>query len=148
MTKIIEECEYRTAEQLTITEEQRNALIKTLKYLQAGKMKHTDGNLIDAFNENYQYNRKQQPKKFNLAVWMGTDLADHSCGTVCCIGGTAEALVGDKVFYNWMNNPKLSALFDPRNVTMHKVKPEQAAVALHNFLATGFPHWRDAIKAA
>jgi hypothetical protein len=151
--KIVEECKYKTAKQLTITEEQRKALIKTLKYLQADKMKHIPNtNNFTSYNEDDVYGlvRKHKPKKFNLSVWIGTDLSSaHSCGTVCCIGGTAESLVGAKIFGDdWSQNRRLSALFSPMHVTMHKVTPEQAAVALHNFLVTGWPHWKDAIKAA
>lgn len=67
--------------------------------------------------------------------------AEDDCGTVACIGGTAE-MVGDVSFSKY--TLELMKLFFPNRwllLTMSTITVEQAAQALRNYLTTGTPDW-------
>lgn len=131
---------FKTADDLRLTEPQKEALIKTLVLLETEKLQHA---LPDAtFSKQRGFTGH-----FNMAWW---DL--HSgCGTICCIGGTAE-LIGnlkpDEFDTATIGNSKLRNLFYPGfdrkdliSVAMQNITPAQAAVALRSFLTTGDARW-------
>ncbi len=123
---------FKTAKELLINDRQLEALKKTLVLLETGKIKHDSK--VDAFT----------PLSFNMANW---NLLTP-CGTVCCIGGTAE-LVGDLTLEDNFecascNNKSLEDLFYPENIggyTYDDITIEQAAHALRSYLTTGTPDW-------
>jgi hypothetical protein len=126
---------FKSAIDLDITQAQLSALIKTLVLLETGKLKHvpasSDSDRIPNFSGH-----------FNMCNWA----ANHDCGTIACIGGTAE-MVGEVSFghiYNLHNiNRKLSELFlPPFNSKMwHSITTEQAATALRSYLTIGDARW-------
>jgi len=121
--------EFKTAEQLRITEERHAALVKTLDLMEAGKIIHIDSeNLNHMTGESETYTGH-----FNMAVWNAT----QDCGTAACIGGTAE-LVGnvkfsgpdipsdlEDLFYDYSGDPTVA----------------QGAAALRNYLTHGLASW-------
>jgi hypothetical protein len=113
---------FKTADDLGLTDQHLDALIKTLALMDSGKLTHVI---------NYDY--------VNMADWS----APSECGTVCCIGGTAE-YVGNISFGEIKNtNQKLHDLFYPYVVEAgwDKITIAQAAIALRSYLTTGDARW-------
>ncbi len=75
---------FLSAEELGLFEKQRDALIKTLNYMELGLINEDD------YNED------------GLKFYMGTWVAKRECGTAGCIGGTAIMLANDHtLFYSY-----------------------------------------------
>lgn len=71
-----------------------------------------------------------------MSIWRN----HHSCGSVCCIGGSAEALVGAN--YPESKIPgELKELFFGVPGVYRDTTPKQAAVALRGYLETGITDW-------
>lgn len=126
---------FLSAEELGLSEIQRCALLKTLAHLEHGKL--DGGNWKD----------RTRPSYFDMQMWGG------ECGTVCCIGGSAEALIGSRhVFWQHRNSnapTDLYRLFYPSADPKHPAwssSPSQAAVALRGYLETGKADWNAAMK--
>jgi hypothetical protein len=124
---------FKTATDLGITENELSALITVLGMLERGELKH----VID-----YDLRKNQigpLTGHFNMLEWN----VSASCGTVCCIGGTAELIMG-REFEN--EPPELHKLFFPNiNSTYRNITVEQAAIALRSYLTTGNSNWRKAV---
>lgn len=130
------EGKFLDAETLGLTEKQRCGLVKTLAWLEAGKLDHEN----------------EKTAGFDMGRWGG------SCGSVCCIGGTAEVLgetnfhisIADigkehvRLFYPGSTNDPLSFLV--RTNPGWKASTSQAAVALRGYLETGRADWDAAMK--
>lgn len=125
---------FKTATELNLSETHRCALIKALAYLEAGKLDHEE---IEPHHI-----------RFTMRKWGG------SCGTACCIGGSAEALGG--LEYRTLGqacktNKRLGELFYPGGWphlfdpgAHHKgwnATPKQAATVLRGYLTTGKADW-------
>lgn len=104
---------FLSADNLGISEAHRCALLKTLALLEAG--------VLDDENEH--------TAGFSMGVW-------GDCGTVCCIGGTAEAISGLD-FRSLSFQPQLAALFCPPGWSSGRDTTKQAAIALRGYLETG-----------
>mgnify|MGYP001610561516 FL=1 len=128
----------KTAEELRITEEQRCALVKALAFLQEDKIKYRplEGPVLG-------FKSKGKVDHFNMRAWT----REYECGTVCCIGGTAQALSGTS-FPNSsvFRNRNLNNLFYPSNQEAWNATPQQAARALSNYLSTGYASWHKAMR--
>lgn len=128
----------KTAEELMITEDQRCALVKALAFLQEDKIKYhpLEGPILG-------YGDKGKVDYFNMRAWR----RKYDCGTVCCIGGTAQALSGTS-FPNAsvFENQNLHNLFYPNNQKAWNATPRQAARALSNYLSTGRASWQTAMR--
>ena len=126
---------FMTADDLEISERQKDALIKTLVLLETGKLKHTqrpvDGTYL---GENGKFTGQ-----FNMNQWRHTY---RECGSICCIGGTAE-LIGRVSFAEASGN--LHRLFYPSILVAsndwNHITPAQAARALRSYLTTGDARW-------
>lgn len=127
---------FLSAAELKLTENQRCGLLKTLAYLEHGKL---DGE---------HWRDKTRPSYFTMETWGG------ECGTACCIGGSAEALMGTRhIFAKHRNGgapTELYRLFYPSDTDAKhsgwKSSPSQAAVALRGYLETGKADWNAAMK--
>lgn len=127
---------FMTATDLGIEEQQQEALIKTLVLLETGRLSHvrdTDGAWLGTAFEFTGH--------FNMDNW----LLQHKCGTVGCIGGTAE-LVGnlkrDELELVANRNERLRGLFYPDiSGDWNAITPSQAASALRSYLTTGDARW-------
>lgn len=133
---------FQSAAELGISEPQRDALMKTLVLLETGKLTHETGRY--RFSSVSEENRKYSGR-FNMTLWA----AEHDCGTVCCIGGTAE-LVGNTSFDMWAfsRNEPLKSLFAPSVLLCRdweKITPSEAATALRSYLTTGDAKWHEAV---
>lgn len=122
---------FKTAKDLEITEAQKEALMKTLVLLETEQVEHISKFINDIDHE------PTYCGKFNMRYWN----AEASCGTVCCIGGTAE-LIGNVSFYP--NVPvALEELFQPPMgpAIWRTITPAEAAIALRSYLTTGAARW-------
>jgi hypothetical protein len=131
---------FKTASDLGLTEPQKEALMKTLVLLETGKLEHSK-----AFDFSYE----EEPTrafsgKFNMRYWTE---AGPQCGTIACIGGTAELISGVKFEYSMVSG--LRDLFQPALINMANwadITPAQAATALRSYLTTGDARWDLAVS--
>lgn len=126
---------FKSAADLSLTEPQVSALQKTLVLLETGKLRHVPAADIQ---DDLSPHDAIFGGGFNMDRWLGS----HPCGTVGCIGGTAE-LIG-KVKFNVWASDNLYKLFHPDwKVTgsWTGITPAQAATALRSYLTTGDARW-------
>lgn len=124
---------FMSAVDLNIKEHEKAALELTLGMLETGKLKHLQ------YNEYAERTSIEFSGLFNMHDWT----APVECGTVACIGGTAE-LLGKFTFQKYTEG--LENLFYPDvNLPLQNITIEQAAKALRNYLTLGKPYWNDAL---
>ncbi len=123
---------FKTPAELDLLDIQYESLVKVLGMLERGELQH--------FNMETLKTSKPIGDLFNMNWWS----AKFDCGTVCCIGGTAEA-VGKFSFDAFNMSKELYGLFYPGRVDGDKITTEQAAYALRSYLTTGEPNWADAL---
>lgn len=139
---------FKSADELGITEPQRDALMKTLVLLETGKLRHVPiyddgGDLIDQIRHVVPLKARRFSYDFNMAEWSHP----HSCGTVCCIGGTAEFVGGlELLSFDHGAPAALKNLFYPGSLRLSEITPAQAATALRSYLTTGDAKWREAVS--
>lgn len=124
--------QFKSAGELGLSQKSLDALIKTLEMLENGEIKHSSNPLM-VLNEGIS---------FNMLTWR----THHNCGTVCCIGGTAQELGADfglrrgtppelnKLFYMNETGSTQTGLPSDRQMS---ITPEQAGKALRSYLETG-----------
>jgi hypothetical protein len=129
---------FKSAEELGISEPQKDALIKTLVLLETGKLVHVPMDTVRADSR-----ANSSPNKFfNMIISYG--LAD--CGSVGCIRGTAER-VSDVSFPIRDDTPLgLYNLFYSGLAIVSDPSTSQAATALRSYLTTGDAKWSEAVK--
>ena len=130
---------FMSAAALDITEPQRNALQKVLVLLETGRLLHTPLVRTDGSDPYPKFTGR-----FNMSLWQADE---PGCGTVCCIGGTAE-LVGDVSFDGWiLSQDGLYNLFRPPYSVgpWGQITPTQAARALRSYLTCGDAKWAEAV---
>lgn len=133
---------FKTAEELYIPEEWKNALIKTLVLLETDKIVR-----IDLHNERFHSMMGRGELQFTGHFNMGTWGSACKCGTVACIGGTAE-LIGNVRFDHWKVPRNLFRLFYPDLNDVRdfgEITIEQAARALREYLTTGDANWKQVV---
>jgi hypothetical protein len=129
------------AADLGITEPQKEALMKTLVLLETGRLRHAKG--VD--NGWFPNRGTIFEGHFNMCQW---NSAVPNCGTVACLGGTAELISGVKFDQGSLNyNSPLYQLFMPPipDSVWSDITPAQAATALRSYLTTGDAKWHEAI---
>jgi len=127
---------FKTAEELRIPEGHVAALQKVLVLLETDKLTHMDKELY--------YGLDDGPRTFTGHFNMGSWTAPRECGTVACIGGTAELISGLDFSFLADRNPALNILFYPcigGYGIYNDITTEQAAQALRNYLTTGVADW-------
>ncbi len=135
---------FKTAEDLGIQDEELAALITVLGMLERGELKHVpDDSSRGAFPV---YPQHAKVGMFNMNWWSNA----VDCGTVCCIGGTVEAIMKKYLSDGSSRNPHLRKLFYPGNAIRDRdgysgITPDQAAAAVRSYLTTGNANWRSAI---
>jgi hypothetical protein len=122
---------FKSAKYLGLSRKQRWALIETLKAMESGQVQHVNLNAEDKI-------RKIKKYLFNMEDWKGS----YDCGTVACIGGTAELIAKAPIF----ENGELPIVGDLRELFYsggvdNDVTPKQAAKALRGYLKTGKTDW-------
>lgn len=126
---------FRSAVELGISEEQKSALEKTLVLFETGCLRHTPDYSFVSLNG------KAFTGHFNMGAWS----TEASCGTVRCIGGTAEIIGG--VSFQGPNEP-LYDLFFPYIISSSywsDITDTQAARALRSYLNCGDSKWNEAV---
>lgn len=128
---------FKSAADLALTEKQRDALIKVLVLLETGKLRHVgvDGHAT--------FDRSKFDGFFNMSTWVA---ATKSCGTVACIGGTAELIAGEHLFSYRDADDRLRELFTPCDINWYTITTQQASVALRSYLTSGHANWPQAIQ--
>ena len=130
---------FMSAEQLKIEPDMHNAFIKLLGMMERGEIEHTTiPNLsYDIGAAAAVYRGPIDAAKFN----MRKVVTEHECGTVMCILGYTEAIMGHKS--KSALNGYLFRLFAPPifNLDLNKLTVEQCATALRGFLTTGITDW-------
>jgi hypothetical protein len=124
---------FKSADDLGITEPQHDALRKTLVLLETGKLTHVEPRHGCA-------DRGSFTGHFNMSEWNSAS----DCGTVCCIGGTAE-LIGNVKFEAARLPEGLDELFFPNAFRVEDVNTSQAATALRSYLTSGDARWYEAV---
>jgi hypothetical protein len=133
---------YMSAADLQLTEPQREALIATLDLFESGEVRHVREDEYEDWEFIGDGEEASFTGLFNMRVW-GADDAPYTCGTVACIGGTAE-LIGKVEFDGWNVHKGLSHLFGPSESVVgdwDDITVERAAKALRCFLITGTADW-------
>ena len=133
---------FKSAADLEITGAQKDALIKTLVLLETDRIQH-----VDVTKRRFDSTKPIEfDGMFSMACWGSIA---HECGTVACIGGTAE-IVGKVSFGNPTTHdaslaPGLYELFYARKIIhsydWNKINTAQAARALRSYLTTGDARW-------
>ena len=138
---------FKSAADLGITEPQLSALQKTLVLLETGKLTHVSVEDRELLRRSSTFTGH-----FNMDAWAW----EVDCGTVCCIGGTAESVGGVKFDAAHIRKmPHLNELFypfsgdvpHPHNFFYDGVTPSQAATALRSYLTTGDARWDLAVQS-
>lgn len=133
---------FKSADELEISEVQHDSLRKVLVLLETGKLKH-----FQLLEPSLGHDRSFSGD-FNMATYGST----HRCGTAACIAGTAE-LISDAKFIGVKRPVALSELFYAsclqqstlRHDPLELITPEQAATALRSYLTTGDSRWDMAV---
>jgi hypothetical protein len=129
------DCPFLPAAQLGLAEKERDALIKTLLLMEAGKMVHVRSSV--------QEKARDGEYPFRMATWR----EQRDCGTVCCIGGTAElieglpeaSLAGKAHYMALTGSVQLYNLF--YRWGGGSPPPAKAAKVLRGYLTTGKTRW-------
>jgi hypothetical protein len=133
---------FKSAAELNITEAQKDALIKTLVLMETGKVTHAP------IGDGYYPDTGSFTGQFNMIHWNSV----HGCGTVACIGGTAELVSGVSFNKDTCNgiDAQLYRLFMPDlpESLWNGITPSQAARALRSYLTTGHANWAAAVGEA
>lgn len=131
-----EDCPFKSPKELGLTLKERDALIKTLLLMEAGKMVHIK-DVGDNTVQSGEYG-------FSMREWH----MQHFCGTVCCIGGTAELLGGLPTHSLAIKSTGMASVGD--NLDLYNLfyrwgggspSPERAAQVLRGYLTTGKTKW-------
>lgn len=117
---------FMTADALGITEEQRQALILTLRFFEHGEVPH---------------------HRFHMNFW---NFTKKGCDTIHCIGGWAEVLAQEEGLFqdtDFFDVTPLSRLFFPRSQEASACEDvEKGAHALRNYLTTGEAQWDEVMQ--
>lgn len=134
---------FKTAEELMLTQLQYDSLVKTLELMESGIVNHVAS----------EHDRRSGDYNFNMSTWK----EKWNCGTVACLGGTAELVSGlprGNLFHKKDPNtgknvldlsPELVNLFFVGHQIEHGCHKDttdtQAARALRGYLETGKTDW-------
>lgn len=127
---------FLTPAELLLSEEEHAALVKVLGMMERGELTLVPYEEVVKGSERFVTwpPGEKFTGHFHMAVWN----VKHECGTVCCIGGTAE-LVGGVKFGT--RDARLNDLFYPSRTYDRTV--DEAAHALRTYLTTGNAEWSD-----
>lgn len=147
-----EKREFKSAKELGLTQKEWEALITTLTLLDNDAIVHVPSPKFDEVGPQPKNSEIKKPV-FNMRSWR----SQASCGTVMCIGGSAE-------FFGKLNRdqlmekaerledngkPGLQNLFYPTRIAgnWNHLTTKQAATALRHYLKTGAEDaWKDTLK--
>lgn len=127
---------FKTAEELHLTDKGLLAMIEVLRRLESGELKWIPMGT-------------SAPKGFNMAVgWLPAvphNIWTEDCGTIGCIAGWANQIAyshkGWRQSVSTGPNAAWGALVTPQIADWGKITIDQAAKALRSYLVTGTPDW-------
>lgn len=131
---------FLSADELQITERQKDALIKTLVLMETGKLQHMPLNRLT-----YQNEIERPYHKFSGLFNMRFTIFEHFCGTVGCIKGTAEMISGISLS---SRDLRLHELFYTEHMNDRDIGVAEGAIALRSYLTTGNANWAAAMGEA
>ncbi len=135
---------FLSAEELGLEGREHQALVAVLGKLERGELRH-----VGRF-----YDRPKTETKdaiwFDMRWWN----EEVDCGTVHCIGGAADAILGNEVMDSRSEllanggDSSLHQLFYPEHfgTNLRDITAEQAAAALRNYLTIHDPCWEELLK--
>jgi hypothetical protein len=130
---------FKTPADLGHTEKEHAALVTVLGMLERGELKHVK---LSEPRE-WSPSGKLFTGHFNMGEWN----VMAGCGTVGCIGGTAEMLMKD--IFNYPYSDELEELFYPPMeedyTDITDITTDQAARALRSYLTTGKANWKEVL---
>lgn len=119
---------FKSAEELMISEDERNALIQVLGMLERNELVHCNP---------WHTSRRNG---FNMGiVWEEDD-----CGSIGCIYGWATALNKSATFLD--PPPAVLKLFMFGDARRFDMPTEEAAMGLRNFLTAGSANWDEVVR--
>ena len=130
---------FKTAEELGIKQEELGALIKVLGMLERSELTYApyDTRKRGAATAGFTGH-------FNMNAWH----LPAECGTIACIGGTAELVGG--FYFDLEVGSDLYCLFYPSrevwNCKYEEITIDQAARALRSYLTTGKAGWSNILE--
>lgn len=138
---------FKTPADLNIPDLWFESLVKVLGMLERGELVHTPTAEMEVV-----FAERVTPVAglFNMNRWS----VSFECGTVCCLGGTAEAVGGFR--FSTKLPRALDYLFHPGRTSrkiLHRaggydsITTDQSAMALRSYLTTGEPRWAEALAA-
>jgi len=134
---------FLNADQLNIPQDWYEALLKVYHAMERGELKYVSE--IDMKYSDFSMETQKFSGLFNMAEWRANVVG---CGTVCCIGGTAE-LLGKVDFGIDCHSEELENLFYPPNHDDYNhITVEQAQEALRRYLTIGAPQWEYVLGGA
>lgn len=132
---------FLTPVELGLSDAKHAALVKVLGMMERGELILVPyAKVVEGTNDSLCFAPlgEKFTGHFHMAVWN----VKHTCGTVACIGGTAE-LVGGVKFENEcemeVESIELNRLFYPSRSDKRTI--EEAAHALRTYLMTGRAEW-------
>lgn len=133
----------KTPAELGLSDPEFDALFKTLRMLERNEILLSPG-----VGEGHIDDDNFEPKFFNMYHFQSRNV----CGTASCICGWAEyigKLPKDSLIKKRFDSRNLNALFDPpcggfHSIRIEDITPDQAAIALRNYLTHGEPRWEEA----
>jgi hypothetical protein len=135
---------FKSATDLGLTKKQHAALVATLGMLEREELPFLDREPLDGLSSGES---SDLPSYFNMAQWS----AGYPCGTVCCIGGAAQAIgkltrreLPDAALRSEGLNDLFYAFSTP--TSLDDITASQAASALRNYLTHGEPRWAEVLS--
>ena len=131
-------CEFKTAEELGLSEQEYTGLVRTLVLMEAGAIR----DVVDWADRGGKRGSHKAPL-FDMGTWHNDN---RHCGTVCCIGGTAELLADMPI---GSMSCTASTLFRAASGDLYKlffefpsgVGVKQCSRVLRGYLTTGVTNW-------
>lgn len=135
----------KTAAELGITDAEFDALYKVLGMLEREELKYMPATTGDVPPE---YNNFV-PEFFNMALTH----TQNSCGSACCILGWARHVAGDRTLFHGRTpaNSDLFRMAHDAGLSIYpgkfsnEILPDEAAIALRNYLTFGEARWAEVL---
>lgn len=132
---------FKTPDQLGIAEDLRDGFIELLRLLESGELKYV--NLEEEYKKIHELGLEHEDKApdaklFNMMDW---SVELPTCGSVCCLGGSVERIMGRAL--DSYEDGYLNDLFYPRMIETewNNISAEKAAGVLRHYLTTGIIDW-------
>lgn len=132
---------FMTAKSLKLTQKRYHALVLTLNLMETRNLIHTP--LLSEDDDRHGPKSWIFTGHFNMSFWN----MKHECGTICCIGGTAEIVGRIPGSFLHTQDEDLEDLFFPAvDTDFDDITVEHGARALRNYLTFGKAKWKEVLN--